>query len=191
MCSCDLIYSLRFLLLFGSDGNANPIPADAGRLRERCITNNEKERIDLLIGWIVDLLSSIDSLDNVQRDSTALTCLSSRFVSEVLTAPLFTWKVGSSSYERMLYNPSNRGKDVTKSPLPPPLVVYIHRFINWNAEEVSEGRVDVALNMTDVSLSLCPAPAALCLLANLIQMGKQCDALNGFDPINFHYRGKL
>ena len=180
----DLITALRTILLYGPNGNSKPIPPDAERLRENCIKKDERERISLLMRLVVDLIASLESLDYNDSDKMTLSFLCARFVSEVLTVPLLTWKVIPSAYQRIL-----RGNEKTKSP--PPMVKFIHHFINWNAEEVSNGRVEVALNMTDVSLALSPAPAVLCLLANLIQIGMTCDALNGLDQGKLHYKGKL
>ncbi|EED96465.1 hypothetical protein THAPSDRAFT_268040 [Thalassiosira pseudonana CCMP1335] len=173
--SCDIMLSLRFILLYGSDGNTAPIPPDAERLRDKCISKDEKERIGLLFSLTADLLASPDS-----SGGDIGTYLSSRFVTEVLTVPLLVWKIPLSAYERLI--------QTTGSKTPPQLVVYIHHFINWNADKISDGRIDVALNVNGVSLSVCPAPAVLCLLANLTQIGKQCVLINGMDPKRFHYK---
>lgn len=175
--SCDIMLSLRFILLYGSDGNTAPIPPDAERLRDKCISKDEKERIGLLFSLTADLLASPDS-----SGGDIGTYLSSRFVTEVLTVPLLVWKIPPSAYERLI--------QTTGSKTPPQLVVYIHHFINWNADKISDGRIDVALNVNGVSLSVCPAPAVLCLLANLTQIGKQCVLINGMDPKRFHYKGE-
>mmetsp|Transcript_20160 Transcript_20160/g.43793 ORF Transcript_20160/g.43793 Transcript_20160/m.43793 type:complete len:1384 (-) Transcript_20160:144-4295(-) len=179
-CSCDLITSLRSVLLYGSTRKNPPIPGDAGRLRENCVTNDEKERASLLLRLVVDLIASLETHG---ADQMTLNCLCSRFISEVMTVPLLTWKVSPSSYERLVHNPSKQGAKKV-----PPLVVYIHRFINLNADEVSDGRVESALNMSDVSLTSCPAPAVLCLLASLIQIGRTCEALHGMNPTVLHYK---
>jgi ubiquitin-protein ligase E3 C len=57
-----------------------------------------------------------------------------------------------------------------------------------NAENVSSGCIDLSLDMKDITLTSCPAPAVLCLLANLIQLGKQCVHLNGSDPNKLHFK---
>lgn len=176
-CSCDLISSLRSLLLYGSTRKNPPIPGDAGRLRENCVTNDEKERASLLLRLMIDLVASF-------TDQMTLNCLCSRVISEVMTVPLLTWKVVPSSYERLVHNSPSNGRGLVKKM--PPLVVYIHRFINLNADEVSDGRVETVLDMSDISLTSCPAPAVLCLLASLIQMGKACEALNGMNPTVLH-----
>eukprot|EP00804_Cyclotella_cryptica_P013242 CCRYP_007021-RA/>CCRYP_007021-RA protein AED:0.07 eAED:0.07 QI:1533/0.88/0.9/1/0.88/0.9/10/126/925 len=77
---------------------------------------------------------------------------------------------------------------IPKSKAPPPLVNYIDSFVALNSKTVSSGCIDVALQMRDVTLTSCPAPPVLCLLANLIQIGKQSLALNGSDPNNFHFK---
>jgi ubiquitin-protein ligase E3 C len=57
------------------------------------------------------------------------------------------------------------------------------------ADALSDGRVESVLSMSDVSLTSCPAPAVLCLLANLIQIGRTCEAISGVNPTVFHYTG--
>ena len=103
----------------------------------------------------------------------------SRFVSEILTVPLFTWKVNVSSYASLTQSQGLKS---------PPLVDYIRHFTNTFANEVSDGRIAVALNMTDISLSTCPAPPVLCLLSNVIQIGNKCDSINGTSPSKLHYK---
>lgn len=178
---CDLISSLRSLLLFGPTRANPPIPGDAGRLREQCVTNDEKERASILFRLTVDLIASMKVFGS---DQMSLNRLCSRFISEVMTVPLLTWKVWPASYERLIHNDSKEGAKKV-----PPLVNYIHRFLNMHADAVSDGRVESVLNMSDVSLTSCPAPAVLCLLANLIQMGRTCEAINGLNPTVFHYHG--
>jgi ubiquitin-protein ligase E3 C len=68
------------------------------------------------------------------------------------------------------------------------MVDYINCFIALNCEDISNGCIDVALEMADVSLTSSPAPAVLCLLANLIQLGKQCSSLNGSDQSKLHFK---
>ncbi|KAL3776550.1 hypothetical protein ACHAW5_008712 [Stephanodiscus triporus] len=178
---CDLISSLRSLLLFGSTRANPPIPGDAGRLREQCVTNDEKERASILLQLSVDLIATMEVFGS---DQMSLNRLCSRFISEVMTVPLLTWKVWPATYERLIHNDSKEGAKKV-----PPLVNYIHRFLNMHADAVSDGRVESVLNMSDVSLTSCPAPAVLCLLANLIQMGRTCESINGVNPTVFHYTG--
>jgi len=173
---CDLISSLRSLLLFGPTRANPPIPGDAGRLREHCVTNDEKERASILFRLTVELISSMEVFGT---DQMSLNCLCSRFISEVMTVPLLTWKVRPASYEHLIEG----AKRV------PRLVNYIHRYINMHADALSDGRVESVLDMSDVSLTSCPAPAVLCLLANLIQIGRTCEAISGVNPTVFHYTG--
>ena len=171
--SCDLISSLRTILLYGSTKASPPIPGDAGRLRENCVTKDEKERASILMKLAVDLIA-LPKMDQMMQ---RLLC--SRFMSEVLTVPLLTWKVLPASYDGLVCN----GKEKL-----PPLVNYIHRFINVHADEISNGKVETVLCMDGISLTSCPAPAVLCLLANVIQIGRTCEAINGMNPIALHYK---
>lgn len=177
--NCDMISSLRSVLLYGPTRANPPIPADAGRLREKCVTSDEKEAASVLFQLIVDFIAS---LEEVGTDPMFLNLLCSRVVCEVMTVPLLTWKVSATSYDGLLRSsPSGESNKASN------LVVYIHRFLNLHADLVSEGRIETVLHMSDVSLTTCPAPAVLCLLANVIQIGKTCEELNGMNPAVFHY----
>eukprot|EP00985_Skeletonema_marinoi_P002204 scaffold893_cov143-Skeletonema_marinoi.AAC.8 len=171
----DLISSLRSLILFGSNGTSEPIPPDAERMREACTAKDEKCRADILTKLIIDFIASMES----RSDQLNQGRLCSRFVSEILTVPLFTWKVNVSSYASLTQSQGLKS---------PPLVDYIRHFTNTFANEVSDGRIAVALNMTDISLSTCPAPPVLCLLSNVIQIGNKCDSINGTSPSKLHYK---
>eukprot|EP00956_Cyclotella_meneghiniana_P027192 scaffold60450_cov51-Cyclotella_meneghiniana.AAC.1 len=172
--SCDVIQSLRFTLLHGSDGKSPPIPANAEQLRENSIMPDERDRVSILFKLIVDHITFLTS--NGKRDKT-ISC--SRFLVEVLTVPLITWKVEKGAYSGILSSSKMKY---------PPMLDYIHSFISLNAEEVSDGLVDVALEMKDISLTVCPAPPVLCLLTNLIQLGKQCVLINGSNPNKLHFK---
>jgi ubiquitin-protein ligase E3 C len=173
---CDIIQSLRFMLLYGSDGKSQPIPPDAGQLRENCIVQDDKDRIATLFKLAVDHLTQQTA--SGKSDSSIF---NSRFVAEILTTPLLTWKVKADAYMSILTTSRLR-------PIYPPLIDYIHSFIMLNAENVSSGCIDLSLDMKDITLTSCPAPAVLCLLANLIQLGKQCVHLNGSDPNKLHFK---
>lgn len=168
----DLVSSLRSLLLFGSNGTSEPIPPHAERMREACTAKDEKCRADVLTKIIIDFIASMGS-DQLNQGR-----LCSRFVSEILTVPLFTWKVNMSSYASLVQSQG------LKSPL---LVDFIRHFTNTFTNEVSDGRIAAALNMTDISLRTCPAPPVLCLLSNVVQIGNKCDSINGMIASKLHY----
>ena len=172
----DLISSLRSLLLFGSNGVSEPIPPDAERMREDCMAKDEKCRADVLTKLIIDFIACMESGSGSDQENQGRLC--SRFVSEILTVPLFTWKVNLSPYESLIQSQGLK---------PPPLVDYIRHFNNTFTNEVSDGRIAIALNMTDISLSTCPAPPVLCLLSNVIQIGNKCDTINGTIASKLHY----
>ena len=165
--SPDLISSLRSTLLFGSNGSSEPIPAGAGRMREACTARDEKSRADVLTKLITDFIASTAAR---QRQF-----ICSRFVSEILTVPLFTWKVNASTYANFI---ESQGME------PPPLVNYIGYFDETFSNEAD---ISAPLNMTDISLSTCPAPPVLCLLSNIIQIGNKCSSINAVDPSTLHY----
>ncbi|KAL7445769.1 hypothetical protein ACHAXM_011340 [Skeletonema potamos] len=171
----DLISSLRSLILFGSNGSSEPIPPDSERTREACSAKDEKCRADVLAKLIIDFIISMESgSDQLKRGR-----LCSRFVSEILTVPLFTWKVNFPSYASLIQNQGLKS---------PTLVDYIRHFTNTFANDVSDGRIAAALNKSDISLNTCPAPPVLCLLSNMIQIGNKCDAINGTSASKLHYK---
>jgi len=173
-CTPDLISSLRSIMLFGSTGNAEPIHTDAERMREMCTTKDEKCRADILTKLIIDSIASMESRDQYNHSR-----LCSRFVSEILTIPLFTWKLKATSYTNLIQSQGIKA---------PVLVDYIRHFTSVFANEISDDRISAALNMTDISLSTCPAPPVLCLLSNLVQLGSKCDAINATNPSQLHYK---
>ena len=173
--NCDLIQSLRYILLYGSDGKSAPIPLNADQLRDNCVAGDEKDRISTLFQLAVDYLTYL--VANGKSDASVF-C--SRFLVEVLTVPLLTWKVKPEAYEKIL--------STSKSRQYPPLIGCIQSFIDLNPDKVSNCCIDEALEMNDVSLTTCPAPAVLCLLSNLIQLGKQCVTLNGSDRNKLHFK---
>jgi ubiquitin-protein ligase E3 C len=173
---CDIVLSLRFVLLYGSDGKSKPIPPNSEQLREKCILQDDKERISILFKLLIDYISSI----TVVAASDVCSLFGSRFLTEILTVPLLTWKVKRDVLKLITSTPKSKGH--------PPLIDYIHNFIVLNSNQVSSGSIDVVLNMGDVTLTSCPAPAVLCLLANLIQIGKHCETLNGSDSTKIHYK---
>ena len=92
-------------------------------------------------------------------------------------------------------NPSKSGMET--SPIgnsvnrKPAILQCLSAFLNYFKQEISRGLVgsSLVLPTDDVPLSLCPAPAVLCLLANMVVMGKLCPILNGSDITKVEFDG--
>ena len=81
----DIIQILRLHLLY-STGGPDPIPPEADRCREACIPPNQRAQADVLVQLVLDAILGASSLSERQN-------LYLRFVSEILTVPLLTWKI--------------------------------------------------------------------------------------------------
>ena len=168
---CDLFLSLRATLFFGPNLNSPPIPMDSDRLS---FSADRRERAGTLVKLVLDLISSLETSGAEQM---AICRLSSRFLVEILTVPLFTLKVISSSYDGLV----SEGRH-GQSPL---LVRCIRRFISCNGESLLDGGIETVLYNPDVSLNECNATPVLCLLGTLVQLGRACSALNGKGVIQY------
>uniref|UniRef100_A0A7S4JH34 Uncharacterized protein n=1 Tax=Odontella aurita TaxID=265563 RepID=A0A7S4JH34_9STRA len=153
----DMIQMTRTLLLYGT---GSPIPADAEKTREKCISSKDKTRGDKALALI---------LDTVMRSNSEK--LQSRFFSHFLTIPLLTWKISPSLLSGMAFGTSGC----------PPLILLLRNFVRLNGPSLSTGQLVALLPSKDVPLTTCPAPGVLCLLANLVQLGQLCPRLNGSD----------
>ena len=169
---CDLFLSLRATLFFGPSLNSSPIPVDAERQR---YSADRRERASTLVMLILDLISSLETSGAEQM---TLCRLSSRFLVEILTVPLFSWKVMSSSCD-CLVSEQRHGP----SPL---LVRYINRFLS--CENLLDGGIETVLYNPDVSLNECNATPVMCLLGTLVQLGRASSALNGTRSSEIQYK---
>lgn len=172
--NCDLFLSLRATLFFGPSLNSSPIPVDADRLH---FSADRRERAGTLVKLVLDLISSLETSG---AELMAICRLSSRFLVEILTVPLFSLKVISSSYD-CLVREGRHGP----SPL---LVRYIRRFLSCNGDNLLDGGMETVLYNPDVSLNECNATPVLCLLGTLVQLGRASSALNGKSPSEIQYK---
>uniref|UniRef100_A0A7S2UH98 HECT-type E3 ubiquitin transferase n=1 Tax=Attheya septentrionalis TaxID=420275 RepID=A0A7S2UH98_9STRA len=170
--SLDLIWRLRTLLLYGTGAKGEPIPSNAEKMRESCISKQDRDRANIMLLLVLDAIQSFPILR---------TQLQSRFVAEILTVPLFTWKVTISN---LLVEPKGSTGDTTDSPF----ITFLKAFVETREEALSTGNLKSTLFTEDVPLSKCPAPNVLCLLANLAQMGRLCPSINGSDPTKLNYK---
>ena len=174
----DLIRQTRTLLLYGICGG-QPIPDTAEVMRERCVSERDRIRADRAVSLLVDILIGVKGKATAYLAD--LGKLLSRFVEEILTVPLFTWKVSPVTTRRL----------VTPAPVTNnfiPIIDMLRAFASRHAEDLSVGEVCSVLPSLDVPMTKCPSPAIMCLLANTVQFGQMCIPINGSDPKLFDYR---
>ena len=170
--SLDITGMLRYHLLFAS---GDPIPSDSAKRREACISVKERGQNDLLFQLTLDAVQSARTGAERQR-------LHARFVTEILTVPLLTWKVSAASISRLL------ALDNSSAARPPVMMVMLASFVEQYASSLSAGNLASILPAVDVPMTSCPATAVQCLLANLIQMGRICPSINGSDASKIDYQ---
>ena len=166
----DIIFLLRRFLLF-TIGGSQPIPSTSASQRESCISTSERLHADVLFQLAVLITQSIPS-QRVQ--------LEARFLTEILSVPLVTWKVSSSSIAQLLamHSSSTATSSCSQTVL---IVSMVASFVQLNKEPISSGRIGLVLPVVGISMIKCPATNTQCLLANLIALGKVCPLLNGSD----------
>lgn len=169
----DWIGILRFHLLYQT-GGPDPIPKAAEQAREACIPTPDKIQADHIFRA---------ALQSIRAQTTqTLTALQLRFVSDILTIPLLTWKISDASLH-LLLAPSEHSDSNNKRPF---LVDLLATFIQFHADKLSGGEIGSIL-CNDTSLTVCPATPTQCLLANLLQIGRTTPALNGTHPSKLHF----
>lgn len=158
----DLLLILRHHLLFSQ---GYPIPENASRLREGCFTNGEQSQTDVLFLLAVDGIMSAP-FEQWRHHS--------RFLTEIMTVPLVTWKTSVKSTAKLL----------SGSPTPIFLTL-LASVTEKHAATLSAGKIGTLLPSVDVPLTACPATNSQCLLANLIQVGRACPVVNGSAKTNY------
>ena len=166
----DIIQITRYQLLFGS---GNPIPNDAEKRRQACISPKLQEQNDVLFQLTLDAIQTAGAGSERRR-------LQARFVSEILTIPLLTWKVPVASISKLLASTRQ------SSPL---IVVMLESFVQQYATALSDGKIASVLPSFEVPMISCPATTTQCMLANLVQIGRICPSINGSDDLKANYHG--
>jgi len=173
----DLIRLLRSFLLYPSSkgDDCSIIPSTANELREKSINPGDKVRGDIIFNFVLDMV--LDSGDNHEK-------YESRFFAEIFTCPLLLWKIESKTVHKFVQC-SNKVEH--SAPLATEYFPFMLRclasFIRQFEMEISQGLIgsSLVLPSNDMPLKLCPAPTALCLLANMTQFGMVCPSINGSD----------
>jgi ubiquitin-protein ligase E3 C len=173
--SLDLVAVLRHFLLFVVAGPA-PIPHNAEVLREGCVPVLARSRAGALVQVVLRAVLSTP-VDAERR------MLQTRLVKEILTVPLFTWKVSVESLSELVQ--TSKTSSAVASHLP--LVTLLQTFADENPLTIAAGDIATLLPSTDVPLTLCAATTTQCLLANLIQLGRICPSISGVSVSQVDY----
>jgi hypothetical protein len=171
--SLDMIAMLRHHLLYCT-GGPEPIPQAADRVRESCISAKDRAQADALFQIVLKAIQ--ETRDPSERQHFLL-----RFVSEILTVPLLTWKTSDHSTSQLLAKDSRNGNNKIF------LIALIENFTEHYGTILTAGDIHLRLR-NDKSLTTCPATPTQCLLANLIQIGRSCIQLNGSHVSKLDYQ---
>ena len=159
----DCIHIVRHHLMFSK---GDPIPSDAVKLGEACFTSNEKVQNDMLVHLLLDVVAFGPDRRQLQT----------RFLSEILTVPLLTWRLTKNVITKFIGG----------SPRPRFLEI-IFDFTEQHSRALSDGEIAEILPVLDVPLTACPATNTQSLLANLVQVGRICPSINGKNLRKLNY----
>ena len=136
------------------------------------IKKSDKQRMNLFFILVLEVVLK-DAKNNLH--------LYNRFVKEIFTVPLLTWKVDTSILMKNV--------NATTSPF----VLFIQHFFQDIYETILLTNESKHLNaiLPSVALNVCPTPSILSLLANLVQLGMSCDHINALNQSQFDYEGKF
>ena len=161
--SLDFIAIARHHLMFCK---GDPIPAEATKRREAFFASNRHQN-DILFLMVLDIVSS-----GLNRR-----LLLTRFLAEVMTIPLLSWKISSASFIKLI--------DGTPRPV---FLEIIRAFTEQHSATLTAGEIASVLPTVDVPLTSCPATNTQCLMANLVQVGRLCPSINGNDSVKIDYQ---
>lgn len=202
----DLINLLRSFLFCpsGTIVDGSILPLNAEDLREKCIHPRDRARGDSLFNLVLDVTilhgSRVAMDDTNQNDRRLYEIYQCRFFADILTCPLLTWKIESRTVMNFVRYPDPVDPDIDTNTMPsagrivdrqPSLLRCLFAFIGHFEREILQGLIGSSsvLPTDDVPLSMCPAPTVLCLLANMVLLGKLCPTLNGSDGANVDFDG--
>lgn len=176
----NLISLVRLDLLFpsrssetGSKLVVGPvIPPNAEKMRERVIPPKLVQSATSLFQLMMDVV--------LHRNDVKMRC---RIVTDILTIPLLTWRINSSAISKLIL--------ITSQNRESPMISMVNAFISDYEIEISNGKIGSLLPSNDIPLRICPAPPVLCLLANLVQLGRLCESVNGSSFEKLDYDGEF
>jgi ubiquitin-protein ligase E3 C len=155
----DLMTWLRHYLLFVQ--SSKPIPDEAEAKRENCFAASEKNRA----GALFQLLTDVSGVGRQQRQ------LQARIVRDILTVPLLSWRLSSSTLSFLVSSSSSSSDQ-------PLLLVLLRSFMDEHGPDLTAGNIEAFLSSDDLPMTKCPASGAQRLLANLLQIGRLCPCIN-------------
>lgn len=165
----DLIETLRHNLLFFRD---KPIPTDAEEKRDACFSANDKNRVGALFQLTVEVIMMPQQNDENSIDQQQRQTVQARFVKDILSVPLLTWRLPAPTLSFMV---STSG---ISSPLPL-LVLLLGSFMRESATSLNDGVIEGLLESDDLPMTLCGATGTQRFLANLLQFGRLIPACSG------------
>eukprot|EP00980_Cylindrotheca_fusiformis_P001483 scaffold345_cov134-Cylindrotheca_fusiformis.AAC.94 len=163
----DIISALRQQLLFATGGS--PIPSSSDISRESCIPPHERHIATFLFRTVLAVAEKTS--DTTERDS-----LLGRVFAEIFSVPLLTWRVAASALLSLDH----------RHPTKPTVVSMIEICTRRFGDVLNAGTIHSILP-NDVSISLCNATPAQCLLANLVQIGQASASLSGQTVAKFDF----
>jgi hypothetical protein len=186
----DLLQLVRYHLLYAT-GGPDPIPPEADRCREACIPPKQRAQADALLQLVLDVIHHTPSTSNLRERQN----LYLRFVSEVLTIPLLTWKTSATTTSKLLaIDHHHNVRPLHSQQQAPPyqqqptivLISMIKTFVDSHGPTLAVGGIESVL-AADTPLTVCPATPTQSLLANLILLGRSTPILNGSDAQKLDY----
>ena len=179
----DLLHILRNHLLFGK--GKKPIPPDAGKVREAAFSASDRDKADNLFLLVLDAVCvttpnrSGNTTGGVSISVQDRRRLQVRFLTEILTVPLLTWRTSAASVTGLLSVSKLASKPSSASKPSTILMELLDALVGQHGAALSTGRIETILPIVDAPLASCPATNTQCLLANLVQIGRVCPTLNG------------
>jgi len=161
-----LIFKLRTALM-GKEGSLLRIKA------AESITKQEKYCMDLIFRLVLDVV-----LHHGKNDFNLLQI----FFKEIFTIPLLTWKIDPN----ILLQNHNSQYSNSQCPFLSMMSIFM---LHYRSFLLNDGYFDNIL--PKIELNKCPAPPTLCLLANLVQIGRLCNNTNALHSSLFDWKGEI
>ena len=137
-----------------------------------CIPDRAKHQANPLVRMV---------LEGIDRDRA----LQVRFVCEILTVPLLSWRTVDALL--LLAQPFSIGSTNTTTKNKPRLISFLDSLIQFHSENLDTSGGIGQILRCDTSLTSCPATQTQILLANLVHIGRLSPALSGTQPSNLDF----
>ena len=170
MDTLNLFDILRSFLLYPSGKKLPVIPSNAERDRRECFPRNNRDRATGLFSLLSNLVVNTENVN-----------LRSRFVTEIYTVPLLTWRIDQSAIDGSIGKRSNQSVPAFVQNLSALLKVHHDNVVNDFAAIFAS---------SDIPMSICPSPPLLSLCANIASFAVSSPNLNGKDRAVFDRNGE-